>query len=154
MANDAQKKALDILLESLKLYITISTIFIAGLISLYASSKVHNFSLYVSIAGFILCALISVYNYNYYIREVNNDTFDIEANHPKWVNRSAILFFLVGLGFGVTFVFKNDLKRTSSELQIIINSDTLSINKTNMERVILKTDSLNKINEIEFVPFK
>lgn len=103
-------KALDLLVESLKLYVTISTVAIAGLLAYWSGGKSSSqFSLLaVALAAFLLCAVASVWNINHFVAKIYDDKADIYGKEPRVINSIAIGAFVVGLIFAALFLALKD----------------------------------------------
>lgn len=110
--NDSKQKAVAIIIESLKLYTTISIGFIAVMVTLFAKGSNHvllpctNLYFIFAIIFFSLSAILSVSAINSLITQVYNNQIDIYDSLVRKLNLSAILSFLIGLVFGFIFIFK------------------------------------------------
>jgi hypothetical protein len=98
-------KALDITIDSLKQYITLSTVSIGGLLAYYNSSGNGGSPVLfiTSVAAFVICTIVSVFTINTFINKVNTNIIDITARLHRFPNFIAISSFFIGLVCGALF---------------------------------------------------
>ena len=144
-------KAVDITIDSLKQYITLSTVAIAGLLALYNGNGKDGMKwLFVSaVVGFILCAIASIFTINTFINKVHNNNIDTRLPSLRFLNFLAIFLFLVGVIAGAGFFFSSqgtEIIPTSNTdgSKIIIQEKSIEIGKDAKAKVSIKTDSLTK----------
>ena len=154
MNENHKSKAVDINIESLKLYITLSTVAVAGILTFYSSlNNVESKGLFgLSIFLFILCGVLSVVIVNHFIIQANNDAYNVRSLLSRALNFIAIFLFAGGIVTGSIFVGKNingngeNLKSTHG--QIIIQKDKIIVGENNKMKVIIVQDSLSSKKEI------
>ena len=144
---DNRRKAIDLTVETLKLYISFSTLAIAGLLGVFNSSDNSDvvFSLWFSVLCFFLCALLSILIINVFIAEVCDGIWNVRSRHVLWFNRIAICLFFVALFFAIQYIIYNGKQKTAKFVSRSTSSDTtkvLILNDT------LKTFTLNKDSSI------
>lgn len=144
-------KAIELNVESLKQYITLSTVAIAGLLAYYSATKESStLFLFISIGLFASCAMISVYNINLFINKVNRNEINVRAIDARKTNFFAIGLFLLAILSAVLFFFNTKMDRSkkgNSESKIILKNQNIEIGKDIKSKVSIKTDSTG--NQIE-----
>jgi hypothetical protein len=146
-------KAVDITIDSLKQYITLSTVAIAGLLAFFnGNGKEGTKWLFViAVLGFILCAIASIWTINTFINKVHNHIIDVRHPLLRKSNFSAIILFLIGVGFSAAFFFSS--QKTTQVInpvdsKIVIQDKSVVIGEAVKTKVVIKTDSLTKIKTI------
>lgn len=150
-----QTKAVAILVESLKLYVTLSTISIAGLLALYSGSAGSGYTwlLFVSLGLFFLCAGLSIANVNHLVDSVNKNLPDIYHPTARHLNFAAIFSFSAALVFGVVFLILS--KPQTSQFNtyptqgLIIEQNRILISDSFKARVTILRDSVGSIKKIQ-----
>lgn len=144
--NGNQLKALDVLTESLKLIVTISTIFFGGLLA-YRSSLNQPVAInfyYASIISLVSSSIVSVTNINSLINKINRgDDNILNMIEVKSLNTISILLLLAGISLGAWF-----LSEQTQSSQAHVASDTTTISDT-VITVGSKNTSLIKITKNE-----
>lgn len=142
-------KAVDITIDSLKQYITLSTVAIAGLLAFFnGNGKEGTKWMFVSaVVGFMLCAITSIFTINTFINKVHYHTIDARLSGLRKLNFTAIILFLIGVIMSASFFFSSintvPLKNTDDS-KIIIQEKNIEIGKDVKTKIIIKTDSLLK----------
>ena len=146
-------KAVDITIDSLKQYITLSTVSIAGLLAFYNGNGRDGIKgLFVSaVIGFILCAIASIFTINTFINKVHHNNIDTRLPSLRRLNFAAISLFLIGVIAGACFFFSSQGTITipnSDDSKIIIQEKSIEIGNNVKAKVSIKTDSFAKANTI------
>lgn len=147
-------KAIDITIDSLKQYITLSTVAIGGLLAYYNGNGKDGIKLLfsISVVGFILCAITSIFTINTFINKVHNHTIDVRLIGLRRLNFTAIFLFLLSVFMSAAFFFtsySDKVVTDSKDSKIIINEKFIEIGKDVKTKVIIKTDSLTKVRFIQ-----
>ncbi len=152
MSQNPKSKAVDINVESLKLYITISTIAIGGLLTFFRiiSSTPKNISLfYWAMILLLLSAISSILVVNHFIIQAHENEFNVRTSWSRILNWGAIIFFFSGISLGGIFVANNASESTPLDLKsiipdgIVIQKNVITIGKDVRTEVIIKTDSIS-----------
>jgi len=149
--NANRRKAMEITIDSLKLYITLSTVAIAGLLAFFnGNGKDGSKTLFfIAVIGFILCAIASVYTINTFINKVHNGNIDIRLPILRILNFIAIVFFVIGVVFCVLFFFSSKgVATTNNDSKIIIQGDRIEMGKDVKNKITITNDSLTKTKMI------
>lgn len=146
-------KAIDITIDSLKQYITLSTVAIAGLLAYYNGNGKNGIMwlFVIAVIGFILCAIASIFTINTFINKVHNHTIDVRHTGLRRLNFFAIVLFLLGVLLSAAFFFssyKELVMINSDNSKIIINDKTIEIGQDVKTKVIISTDPLTKTIKI------
>jgi hypothetical protein len=88
MVEACKSKAMEMMVESLKMYVTLSTLFFAGLLAYYSRVRPTNSLYLLAIALFFLlmCAIISVINLNHLISKTCKADLNINAIGARTIN--------------------------------------------------------------------
>jgi len=145
-------KAIELNIESLKQYITLSTVAIAGMFVYYsASGKASTPFLFIAIGLFALCAIVSVYNINLFINKVNKNEIDVRAVDARKANFFAIILFVLAI-VSTTIFFSSTGDNTKNiqteDSKIILRNQNIEIGKDVKTKVTIKTDSIGNQFEI------
>ncbi|TLX72616.1 hypothetical protein E9993_17420 [Labilibacter sediminis] len=146
-------KAIEVNIESLKLYLTLSTFLIGGLLA-YNSSIQTGFSvtLIISLSLFLITAICSIISLNCYIYKLDRGELDVKAKDARKFNVIAILSFLTGIIFTGIFFFtiepKESISDTDSE-QVIEIDERIIIKGETSSKITIQKDSLDKIIKVE-----
>jgi hypothetical protein len=146
-------KAVEITIDSLKQYITLSTVAIAGLLAFFnGNGKYGTKWLFVTaVVGFILCSITSIFTINTFINKVHNHNIDARILGLRKLNFTAIAFFLIAVSACAAFFFssQNALTNTNTDnSKIIIQEKSIDIGKDVKNKIIIKIDSLRKVRTI------
>jgi hypothetical protein len=154
-SNTHKIKAIDINTESIKLYITIAVAAIAGLIAYHNSTAIeHNeIAFKITLIILILSAITSVITLNSYIISVDNNEIEVTAKLPVWLNRVAVILFIIGLicaGFYLGLSKHKKIEEpTRIELNgIIIQGDKIEIGNNVRTQIKITKDTSGRISEI------
>jgi hypothetical protein len=130
-------KAIDITIDSLKQYITLSTVSIAGLIAFYNGlGKEHSTPLFIkAVICFVACTVCSVITINLFINKVHVNVTNVRNWAVRIPNFLAIAAFFGGITFAALFFFKKP------------NSKSIQIN--NQSTVVIDFDSVKGTLEKE-----
>lgn len=112
-----KERALNLLIETYKLYAGFSAIIIAGLLS-YSSGNVaiaHDNLLYASIFVLCLSSLCCIFGIQYFISRVNKGIYDIYSRWAKLLTTFIMIFLFLGLVFSFLYIY--NYKNISSELE-------------------------------------
>jgi len=154
MSEDNKKKAVDINVESLKLYITLSTVSIAGLLTFFSKLTDPNCNLlfYLSISLFLSCAIDCIIIVNHFIIQANNDAYNVRTPLSRVLNFIAIILFAVALATGGAFITRNSEKKQSkiAEKQsgFTIENNKIHISSDVKMKIVIETDTLKNIGKI------
>lgn len=154
MSDNHKLKAVEINIESLKLYITLSTVAVAGILTFYSSlNNAESKGLFCwSIILFILCGVLSVVIVNHFIIQANNDAYDVRTTLSRALNFIAIFLFVGGIFTGSMFIGKNINNKSkhigNTNGQIIIENNKITIGENNKMKLIVIQDSLSSNKEI------
>jgi len=108
--DDSKKNALNLLIETYKLYAAFCAIFIAGLLSFASTLTVVNCLsiFYVSVIALSLCSLICVFGLQYFISKAYNDNCDIYSKPAKIIIILVMSFLFIGIISGFFFIANQD----------------------------------------------
>jgi hypothetical protein len=145
-------KAIELNIESLKQYITLSTVSIAGLLAYYSSTKESDTTfLFISIGLFVICAIISIFNINLFINKVHKNKIDVRAGDARKANFIAIGFFLLAIVSATFFFFNSNHTQNNSSMEnstIKLNDYNIEIGKDVKTKVEIRTDTTKNHIEI------
>jgi hypothetical protein len=157
ITSENRKKSLELTVDSLKLYITLSTVSIAGLLGLYnLSDTPRNINLlWFSIISFLACAITSVININMFINSVYDDNYDIRKNLFRKVNLLAIILFALAIAAAVAYIFSNQNKgvKKNDHVQLTIGDKSIEL-PPDSATVAYKLDSGLNILSLQINPPK
>jgi len=126
-----KKKSLDLTVDSLKLYITLSTVAIAGLLGLFKLSDTpRNIGLlWVSIGCFLACAITSVIIINMFINSVYDDNYDTREKLFRIANFLAIALFLLGIFAAIIYIMsnRNNSPKKNDRIQLMIGEKSIEL---------------------------
>lgn len=156
---DANKvKATDFLTESLKLIVTISTIFFGALLA-YRSSLVSPndiWSYYLSLGLLILSAILSVANINSLINKMyRGEDNAIKETEVKVLNILATLSLFIGIFSGAWFLTKQipaKVSKLNGSDTTIISDSSISVGKENKSIIKVIKGANGKISEVTITP--
>lgn len=154
MSEDYKKKAVDINVESLKLYITLSTVSIAGLLTFFSklSDPNYNFLFYLSISLFLSCAIACIIIVNHFIIQANNDAYNVRTPLSRTLNFIAIILFAVAVATGGAFITRNSEKKQNNiaekQTGFTIENNKIHISSDVKLKIIIETDTLKNIGKI------
>ena len=146
-------KAIEVNVESLKLYLTLSTFLIGGLLAYNSSLKTgFPFSLIVSLSLFLITAICSIVSLNCYIYKLDRGELNVKAKDARKFNIIAILSFLIGLIFTGVFFFTMESNQPDTEMsseKIIEIDKSIIIKGETNSKINIEKDSLNNIIRVE-----
>ncbi|MBN2571136.1 MAG: hypothetical protein JXA68_03330 [Ignavibacteriales bacterium] len=146
-------KAIEVNVESLKLYLTLSTFLIGGLLAYNSSLKTgFPFPLIVSLSLFLITAICSIISLNCYIYKLDRGELNVKAKDARKFNIIAILSFLVGLIFTGVFFFTMESNQPETEMsseKIIEIDKNIIIKGETSSKINIEKDSLNNIIRVE-----
>jgi dipeptide/tripeptide permease len=147
-------KAVDITIDSLKQYIALSTVSIAGLLAFFNGNGKDGIKwiFVLAVVGFMLCAIVSIFTINTFINKVHNHTINVRHTGLRIPNFIAIILFLIGVLASAGFFFSvqnNDKHQDYIESKIIIENSKIEIGKDVKTKVIIFTDSVKNYKRIE-----
>jgi len=122
---DNKKNALNLLIETYKLYAAFCAIFIAGLLS-FASTleKLQSLKVfYVSIISLSVCSIICVVGLQYFISKAYRDICDIYSKTAKGIMMSIMSLLFIGVVLGILFIAKQE------KMKILNDTTEIKINK-------------------------
>ncbi|MBO2671652.1 hypothetical protein [Shewanella algae] len=103
--DDYKSKATDYLTESLKTLVTISTIFIGGLIAFQANKEITSGLFYWSLAAFTISAFTSVLNINSIINKIyRSEKEAIQSSEAKILSACSLLCFIAGVVLSAIYI--------------------------------------------------
>jgi hypothetical protein len=148
-------KSIDITIDSLKQYILLSTVSIAGLIAFYnGNGKNGNSVLFtISVVAFLLCAISSVWNINTFINELHFSSTNVRKKELRRYNWIAISLFVVSVISSSIFIAdalrtqRSDVN-TSAKIIIKNQNTTVEIDGGVKASVVVECDSITKQNQI------
>jgi hypothetical protein len=145
-------KAIELNVESLKQYITLSTVSIAGLLAYYSSTdETSSLFLFISIGLFSACAIVSVYNINLFINKVNKNEINVRVADARKANFLAIGLFVLAIISASIFFFNSKKKSgdvPNEHSNIILKNQNIVIGKDVKTKVYIRTDSTGNKVEI------
>jgi hypothetical protein len=144
-------KAIDITIDSLKQYISLSTISIAGLIAFYNGNGKNGIPFYFVFAliCFVFCALASVITINMFISMVNEHEYNVRKGRVRTCNWIAIISFFIGITSGGVFFHSSfGLNYENPHSEILIKPNKIRIGKDVKTNIQIKTDSAFKVSTI------
>ena len=152
---ESQIKAISILVESMKLYVTLSTISIAGLLTFFTKNgdKKYSFLFFIALALFFSAAVTSIININYFVTRVFKGDNNIFTKTAKRINISAIIFFFFGIFISAFYLYFNinyttPSSKTSIDFGIILENHKISIANDVKAKVIITKDLNGNIIKI------
>jgi len=149
-----QIKATDYLIESLKLMVTISMLFIGGIVTYggYLGYLLNKKYFYISVSFLVFSSLMSVININSLINKLYDGKYDaIRSKEVRIINAISILTLLVGIIMGIYSVLstEQDEKQSTNCRLTVITDEKIIIGRTNLSSIkIIKNDN-GKIQSIE-----
>lgn len=150
-------KAADTLTESLKLIVTISTIFFGGLLA-YRSNVATPAALwtYYSALGLLaLSSILSVLNINSLINKIYRGEDELVKNKEvKGLNIFASLALLLGIAFGAWFLSEQTPGSSTPATQssTVITDSNILVGKDVTAVINVKKNSSGKIDEVTITP--
>jgi hypothetical protein len=157
----SKDKAIDLVVESEKLYFTISTISIAALVSYFSSEKnsnTYNWLFYISILILFSSAIASIWFINILVADFNSskevNLYDKSLIGLNWFS---IFSFFIGIIIGLGYIYCNSKNRIifnnnpKNELQnniISIEKNSLKIGSDIKTKVQIKKNQNGEIIEI------
>lgn len=146
-------KAIEVNVESLKLYLTLSTFMIGGLLA-YNSSLKAGFSttLIISLFLFLVTAICSVVSLNCYIYKLDRGELDVKAKDARIFNAIGILSFILGLIFTGFFFFtleSNESNSNNNSEKVIMIDENIIIKGETHSNITIEKDSLDRIIKVE-----
>lgn len=154
MEENFKRKAVDINVESVKLYLTLSTILIAGLLTFYSRLQQPDwvFLFGSSLILFLLCAISSIMIVNHFIFQANNDKYDVRSKRSISLNWIAIILFFLGLVSGGFFITVNSnpkkADQQSKESGIVIKNNEIRIFSDIKTKVIIENDTIKHVQKV------
>lgn len=149
--DDFQKKSLDLTIDSLKLYVTLSTFAFGGLLVILNAQKqpVETWTCYISLACFVLCCIVSVFTINGFINKVYEGEMNPMENSMRAQNGFAIGLFALGMIFGTIFISVQNSKKDNGPTSVIkVNNGVLEIKGNISTEYEIQTDSVNRTKTI------
>lgn len=132
MSNNNKEKALNLLIETYKLYAAFCAIIIAGLLSFSSSltnaNNVHF--LYISIGVFSLCSIFCILGIQNFISKTNEGDFNIYSGSAKFITTIIMILIAVGLVTGFLFLFKQDKLKTQPVAKKSLNNTQYTLTNT------------------------
>ncbi len=150
-------KATDTLTESLKLIVTISTIYFGGILAYRSNLSTPGalWSYYSALSFLAISAILSVANINSLINKLYRGEEDlIKDKEVKRLNIFASFSLLLGVISGAWFLSEQtqeppELNTSSST---VITDSSIAVGKDNTSVIKIKKDSSGKIIEVEIKP--
>ncbi|MFT3793645.1 hypothetical protein [Flavobacterium sp.] len=101
-----KERALNLLIETFKLYAGLSAIMIAGILSYgqTQTSLVTKASFFMSVICFALCSIICIVGVQYFILRVDEGNYDIGTLPAKRLTRMIMASLALGLFFGLLYI--------------------------------------------------
>ena len=140
-------KATDLVVESLKLIVTIATLFLGALIA-YSTNTPEpelRWLFYISLTLLVLCAILSILNINSLINKIYREEEDaIRQTEAIVLNAASALCLIAGLVTSSIYIYNNPIsssksKDTLPQPNTIITKDELVIGtETNSKFHIIK----------------
>lgn len=155
--NAGKLKATDYLVESLKLIVTLSTIFFGGLLAY--RTNLHNpdtlWAYYSALIAFAFSSVLSITNINSLINKIfKGDEDAIQHKEAKTLNILATFTLFIGIAFGAVFLSKQPtvLNVSTQDRGAVITDDTININGEIASNIIVKKDGNGKISTVTITP--
>ena len=147
--NDA--KAL--LVESLKLYVTLSVACLAGLFAYLSKSAISQSVTWFwsAVISFVVAAVVSVYNINYLVKETYNGVADIYKGHCRLTNMLAIIAFIAGVllaGIHFRTLTTSASSSPTAANQVTVGNTTITIGPNITSKVRIIRDSSGNLSEV------
>lgn len=148
-----KKEAKNLLVESLKLYVTLSVACLAGLfahLSTAATSPTIAW-FWGAVIAFVICAVISIYNINYLVKETYDAKVDIYKGHCRLTNTLAIITFVAGVVLAgvhfLTFPVTTGTPATTAN-QVTVGNTTITIGANVSTKVRIVKDTKGNLSEV------
>ena len=113
MENNLRVKAAEFLIESLKLMVTISMLFIGGIVAYggYIDFRLDCKYFYISISLLVVSSLLSVLNINSIINKIYaGNTEAIRATEVRVINAISIIALVFGISFGIFSILNSNIE--------------------------------------------
>jgi cytochrome c biogenesis protein CcdA len=153
MDQDMQNKmkAIELNVESLKQYITLSTFAIAGLLTYYSINTDSSLALLLAAVGFFgACTIVSVYNINLFINKLDRGEVNVRSKDARIASFVAIILFLAGVSFSLVFI--NSVLYSTGKIedsQLIISKDGIVIGKDYKSKIKIEHDSTSGVSRVQ-----
>lgn len=145
-------KAAEVLIESLKLVVTISTVFFAAFLAFHASANRAggSFFFYGTLAAFALTAVLSVFNINTLINKFNNDEKDLVSDRTvRWTNAIVIFTFFTGFVFATFFLSESPNRMPAiGETSTTITDSSITIGTDVKASVTIRKHENGRLEEV------
>lgn len=150
-------KATDILVESIKLLVTIATIFFGGLLAYGSnvSTPIRVWSYHTALILFVVCSVSSVVNINTLIGKIYRSEADaIKRGDVKFVNIISMLSLLGGTFFGAIFLLSQQpsTQKSSNSTQTVISESQITVGSGDQPNIKVIKDANGHINEVSISP--
>ena len=149
-------KATDYLIESLKLMVTISMLFIGGIVAYsgYVDFNLNTKFFYISISLLILSSLSSVFNINSIINKIYGGNEEaIRVTEVRVINAVSIISLLLGISFGIYSILDSDRHLNdmsiSSNKSTVISDSKIIIGSAELPSIKIDKTEEGKIKSIE-----
>lgn len=152
--NQDKVKASDYLLESIKLIVTLATIFFGGLLAYApnATSHTREWAFNLALTLFALSAIFGVFNINSIINKIFRGEEDaIRTNETKALNILSTGFLAFGMGFGAWFLSDQHpvTKKTDKEDQTTISESEITVGGETKSTIEIQKNESGKIIHVK-----
>lgn len=160
--DQAKIKATDMLTESLKLIVTIATIFFGGLLTYRSTitAPLIEWAYYCSLSLLASSSILSVININSLISKIyRGEDGAIKSREVKLLNSSSMLTLFMGIAFGAYFLTAQQPKPVNSQAEqpkqdIAQSLDTpttpdinIIVGQNNKTAIVVKKSIFGKMHE-------
>jgi len=155
---DADKvKATDYLLESIKLIVTLATIFFGGLLAYApnATSHAYEWAFNWALISFAISAVLGVVSINSIINKTfRSDEKAIQHIEVKLLNVLSVVSLAFGMGFGATFLSDQTpaAKKQTTENQTSISESEITVNGEVKSNIEIQKNDAGKITHVKISP--
>jgi hypothetical protein len=153
--NAHKAKATDLVVESLKLIVTIATLFLGALLA-YSSnvtSPVIKWAFYTALSSFVICSIFSILNINSLINKLYREEDDaIMQSEAKILNIISALALIIGLITTSIYIKYNPVNTktpsSTSPATTVISDDQIVVGADVKTPIQIRRNESGKIEEV------
>ncbi len=130
---DGKKNAINLIVETYKLYAAFCAIFIAGLLSFASPIELLRdvYLLLISIITLSIASIFCILGLQYFISRSYNEIYDIYSTAAKFIITSVMILIFSGTLTGILFIFNQDKMQLSNPLKSKNCTDTIKTKSYN-----------------------